>query len=210
MIVIEQLTHKFFIFVIVLLLCFFAWSCYMVFTIENAAVYKENGIIENIQVLILCITFFIFLAPPFYQKRNDKLISLFFSLLIVNFILRELDVEKFDIPKVLILIGSGVGRKVLLAIGFVSILLYAAFDIKHYLHLSLKLLQSRTGILILIAPIFLFMGGFFEDAQFPHHEYFEEMSELIGYVFLLFAATILFYQPLGHRYQYDKICRKNT
>jgi hypothetical protein len=38
---------------------------------------------------------------------------LFFSLLCYTFVLRELHVEKFDVPKVLIFIGSGAGHKTL-------------------------------------------------------------------------------------------------
>jgi hypothetical protein len=106
-------------------------------------------------------------------------------------------VEEFDIPKILILIGSGIGRKAILAVGFVSILLYATFNFKYYKSLSIQLFQSKAGILIIISPFFLFLGGFFEDAQFQHHEYFEELSELIGYLFLFCAASLVFNKPLA-------------
>lgn len=190
--------NKFFAFVISLFLCFFCWSLYTVFFTENASIYKENGIVENTQVFILFITFLIFIIPSLYQSRSDKLIFIFFSLLILNFMLRELDVEEFNLPKILIIVGSGTGKKILLAIGFTGILLYATFNIKHYMCLSIELLRSKAGHLIFLAPIFLFLGGFFEDAQFQHHEYFEEISELIGYILLLLAASMFFNQPLGN------------
>ncbi len=193
----NNIRNKFFILVLSLFFMFFGWSFYLVFFLNNASFYKENGTLENIQVLLLFATFLIFLLPTLYQKRNDKLIFGFFSLLILNFILRELDVEELVIPKILILIGSGTGRKVLLAIGFVSILLYATFNFKYYTNLSKELFQSKAGALIVISPIFLFLGGFFEDAQFQHNEYFEEISELIGYILLFFVALIFFNRSLG-------------
>ena len=191
--------NKLFILVLSLFFIFFCWSFYVVFFLNNASFYKENGTLENIQVLLLFATFLIFLLPTLYQKRDDKLIFGFFSLLIFNFILRELDVEEFAIPKILILIGSGIGRKVILAIGFVSLLLYATFNFKYYTNLSKELLQSKAGALIVISPIFLFLGGFFEEAQFQHNEYFEEISELIGYILLFFVALIFFNRSLGVR-----------
>lgn len=195
----NNIRNKFFILVLSLFFMFFCWSLYIVFFLNNASFYQENGMLENIQVLLLFVTFLIFLLPTLYQKRNDKLIFGFFSLLILNFILRELDVEELDVPKILILIGSGIGRKVLLAIGFVSILLYASFNYKYYANLSKELLQSRAGALIFISPVFLFLGGFFEEAQFQHNEYFEEISELIGYILLFFVALIFFNRSLGER-----------
>ncbi|MEE9336898.1 MAG: hypothetical protein V3U87_02375 [Methylococcaceae bacterium] len=105
--------------------------------------------------------------------------------------------EEFDIPKILILIGSGIGRKVILAVGFVSMLLYATFNFKYYKYLSMKLFQSKAGILIIISPFFLFLGGFFEEAQFQHHEYFEELSELVGYLLLFCSASLVFNKPLA-------------
>jgi uncharacterized membrane protein YhaH (DUF805 family) len=190
----NNIRNKFFILVLSLFVIFFCWSFYIVFFLNNASFYKENGMLENTQVLLLFVTFLIFLLPTLYQNRNDKLIFGFFSLLTLNFILRELDV-----PKLLILIGSGIGRKVLLAIGFVSILLYASFNYKYYANLSKELLQSRAGALIFISPVFLFLGGFFEEAQFQHNEYFEEISELIGYILLFFVALIFFNRSLGER-----------
>lgn len=201
MINIDHPINKVFAVVILLFLCFFCWSLYTVFITENESIYKENGIVENTQVFILFITFLAFIIPSFYQNRNDKLIFIFFSLLILNFMLRELDVEEFNLPKILIIIGAGIGKKILLAIGFTSILLYATFDIKHYLHLSNELLRSKAGSLIFTAPVFLFLGGFFEDAQFQHHEYFEEISELTGYILLLLAASVFFNKPLGNKHQ---------
>lgn len=175
-------------FVILLFLCFCSWSLLSVFLFDNISLYQENGLLENAQVLILFITFFVFFLLSVNQKRNDKLIVTFFALLSFNFILREIDVEEFDIPAVFILFGSGVGRKALLAMGFLGIFFFAMLNVKYYAGLSKSLLGSRVGTLFFMAAVFLFAGGFFEEAAFLHHTYFEELSELTGYILLLLAS----------------------
>ncbi len=193
---VNQVTRLSTILVIALFLCFSLWSLYSVFLFDNTSLYQENGLLENIQALLLFATFLTFLIPALYQKRNDKLILIFFALLSFNFILREVDVDELDIPNILILLGSGIGRKVLLAIGFISIIFYALLKAKYYTNLSINLLKSSTGILLFLSAVFLFMGGFFEEAKFQHHTYFEELSELTGYVLFFLASLILIDKPL--------------
>jgi hypothetical protein len=74
----------------------------------------------------------------------------------------------------------------MLAVGFISIIFYALFNVKYYVKLSISLLRSRAGFLLVMTSVFLFAGGIFEEQQFQHHEFFEELSELIGYVLFLF------------------------
>ena len=185
---VKQVTRVSFNVIVAVFLCFSLWSLYSVFLFDNISLYQENGLLENIQAILLFITFLVFLLPALFQKRNDKLILIFFALLSFNFILRELDVEKFDLPNILILLGSGIGRKILIAIGFIGITIYALFNVKYYFNLSIHLLKSSAGILFFMAAVFLFVGGFFEDAEFQHHVYFEEQSELLGYVLYLLAS----------------------
>ena len=92
------------------------WSSYSVYARNKTSIYAENGLLENIQVITIAIV---------YQKRTDKLILLFFSFLCLSFALREVDVEDLSIPSVLKYIGSGIGRNVLLAAGFVTMFSYA-------------------------------------------------------------------------------------
>lgn len=188
---VNQVTRLSYILVISSFLCFSLWSLYSVFLLDNTLLYQENGLLENIQVLLLVVTFLTFLLPALYQQRNDKLILLFFALLSFNFILREVDVEEFELPNILILLGSGIGRKILLAIGFIGIIFYALLNAKYYANLSICLLKSSTGILLFLSAVFLFLGGFFEEGKFQHHTYFEELSELVGYVLFFLSSLIL-------------------
>ena len=173
-----------------LFLCFATWSLRLVLLFDDVSFYQENGILENTQVLLLIVIFFVFFIPSTYQKRKDKLFLIFFALLSFNFILREIDVEEFDIPSFFILFGSGIGRKIMLAVGFISIIFYALFNVKYYVKLSISLLRSRAGFLLAMTSVFLFAGGLFEEQQFQHNEFFEELSELIGYVLFLLVSFL--------------------
>jgi fumarate reductase subunit D len=144
-------------------------------------------------LIIACLVFFL---PIIYQKRTDKLILGFFSLLCLNFILREFNVGELDIPNILILIGSGIGRKLILAIGFFSMFCYALYNRTHYQNEIKIFIFSKKTILLGVAAILLFLGGFFEEAQqLPHHVYLEETSEWAGYVLILITAFIYAKKP---------------
>lgn len=197
--IVSQVVRVCFFITISLFLCFTLWSLRLVFFFDHISFYEENGILENTQVFVLMVTFFVFFLPPIYQKRKDKLILVFFALLSFNFILREIDVEEFNVPSIVMLFGSGIGRKVMLAIGFVSIVLYASFNAKYYAKLSITLLLSRVGFLLCMSSVFLFAGGFFEEQPFRHHEYFEELSELIGYVLFLLVSFLFLDRSLNEQ-----------
>lgn len=78
----------------------------------------------------------------------------------------------------------------MLVIGFSSLLFYAVFNIRYYKNYVKTLVQSTAGKLVAVTALFLFMGDFFEDASFQHHVYFEEIFELLGYIFLFWAALL--------------------
>jgi hypothetical protein len=168
---------------------FALWSAYAVFVWNRTDLHAENGLIENTQVVLLLIACLAFLAPIAFETRSDKLILLFYSLLCYSFILRELEVQEFDIPEVLIFIGSGIGRNTIGAVAFTAIVAYAFFHFSYYKKAAIEFLASRSGILVLLGGGFLFLGDGMENQKaLIHHEYFEEIFELCGYVFILLAA----------------------
>ena len=120
------------------------WSLFSGVWLENTSVFSENGLLENVQALTLIITLFFFLAPTFNRFRSDRLLGVFFCFLTLSFILRELDIETFDLPNILILMGSGQGRNLLLAVGILSTIGFALFKFRYYLDLSVCFLKSTV------------------------------------------------------------------
>ena len=168
-----------------------AWSFYGVIGLNDFNIFDENSLLENTQAFVLLLVFFLFLVPLFEPFRGDKLIAVFFAILTLAFLLREVDIEKFDLPKILILLGSGNGRNILLALGFLSTLGFALFKFRYYLDLARCFLRNRTGFATLVAGLFLIVGDMFEKIDVPYHVLYEESLELLGYAFLLSAAARL-------------------
>jgi len=175
--------------VAILYVCIFLWLSYLVVILDKDTIYAENGLLENLQVLTLLVSCITFFTPVINQKRKDKSMLLFFSLLSLAFILREVDVERLDVPSILIFLGSGVGRNTLLSLGFIAIIIYAVLNFTHHKKLAKLFFSSRGGVLLIFAGIFLITGDRFEHhGPKDLHVFIEEMFELLGYVFMLVAA----------------------
>jgi hypothetical protein len=182
---IKRLSSMSYILIIIVLL----WACASAMLLGDVSVYDENHLLENIQALTLGLSLLLFLIPLADSSRNDRLIAAFFSVLVLGFILRELDVEKFDLPSVVVFLGSGKGRNAMLAIGFFVVLSVAVFNFRYYFSLAKCFIRSRVGITALTAGIFLVVGDMFEKINIPYHVLIEESLELIGYTILLSAAS---------------------
>lgn len=176
---------------------FIGWLSYIVFQENGVHVYAENSVIENIQAYLLAIASSVYLMTAIFEQRSDKLIIVFCSVLCLGFLLRELDVERFDIPYALILIGSGTGRNVILTAAIVVILGCAAFRFSHYKAVSARFLKSRSGQLLIAGGVFLLVGQFFEKHHsIAHHVFLEEIHELFGY-FLILLSSVLSSSVIG-------------
>jgi len=166
------------------------WTGYSVFISHDVAIYKENGLIENAQAIMLALACLVFIVPIALEKRPDKLIYLFCSFTCYGLVLRELDVEKFSlVPDSLKTIWHGIGRNITITAGIILILYYASRNLPYYKIAFVKFIKSTSGRLLCLAIIFVLFGEFLEkQATVLHHIYFEEIFELCGYFFILTAA----------------------
>lgn len=171
----------------------FIYSGVQVLLFNNVDVYQENALLENLQALILSISFFVFLMV-LKEKRNDRTLVLFFAILCLSFVLRELDVERFDLPEIIIFLGAGKGRNFMLLAGFSTTLF---FFIKHrvaYNKVLRAFISSPMFRLLMAAMVALIASDIFERSSLDHHVYYEEISELFGYTLLLVASIHFFPQ----------------
>lgn len=165
------------------------WSADAVFLRQEAAVYEENGPIEALQAIVLAASCLGFLSSVVRKGQGGKAILLFCSLLCYSFVLRELDVERFDVPAVIKLVGSGAGRNATLAVAFSALLIYVASRFSRYRKALLLFLREKPGILLMAGGLFLFAGDIFEKSHgIIHYGFFEEIFELYGYGFILWSA----------------------
>lgn len=165
------------------------WSAHDVFIAGDAAIYSEDGLLETLQAILLGIGCLVFLAPVASRKKPGKLIFLFCSLLCYSFVVRELDVELLNVPEVVKFIGSGIGRNASLVLAFSAMLIYALANFSYYKKAGLQFLKSKAGILLMLGGVLLQIGDLFEKSYaLQHHVFFEEFSELSGYVLILLSA----------------------
>lgn len=167
----------------------FLWTAHSVFILNITSIYAENGLLENTQVILLAISCIVFLIPIALEKKPEKLILLFCSLLCYSFILRELNFESLDVPNAIKFISFGVGRNITLTAAFIALFSYAAFRFSYYKNAGVSFIRSKSGILLMSGGLFLIVGDLFEKrSTIIHHVYWEELFELCGYCFILLSA----------------------
>ncbi len=151
--------------------------------------FAENKAIENIEVCFLVLGFFAFVYGFF--TCHTQSIALCSITICFGFILRELDIEKFDFPHWIIFLGSGMGRNVLLAILGLGSLAFLAKEMNFAKIIGL--LKSHFAICIYGVSCFLVLSWAFDKEVFSlqNNLIFEELSELNAY-FLIFVSSVIY------------------
>jgi len=172
--------------------CFDILAAYLVIGLEMSQLHEENGFFENMQVFLLSITIFVFFLQTIVRKNSHRVFPLAGSFLCLVFILRELDVEKLDVPQVFIMLGSGVGRNVLMAILGILLLIYAILNFRSIQPFVPQFFFQTSSLTILAGMFFLVAGGLFdkETIETVHYQFFEEILEVTGY-YLMFAGSVI-------------------
>ena len=172
------------VFIFVAGLLFFAFG-------DSQSIYKENGLMENLQACCLVISCLLFFVAGLRLQPTLRYVVFFFSWLSFAFLLRELDIEKLNVPEIVILFGAGKGRAVFLIPLFV-LMFFILKNSKHYFKNLTVYIGSAMGIYIVFAALLLIAGWPLDKAAFdiPYRVFFEEVFELAGYYFLTIAALI--------------------
>ena len=151
----------------------------------------ESGCLEITQAAILVVALIFYVVALFHNGgKDEKMITLFFAVLMYAFILREVDFDKMGLPEPLVFMLYGKGRAITLILGFAVALIGALLKFKTYIKSTLKFIFSTRGYLIAAAAAMLWIGYYFE-----HHsnleatgELLEELCELAGYCLFLTSA----------------------
>lgn len=153
---------------------------------------EENGFTENLQAFYCALASAVFLAVFFNTPRlsHFRFFTLVFSALSFAFILRELDIEDFDLPQWAIVIGSGTGRNLLYVAMFMPLLIRLLLNFSRYFSCSIELLKTNAGIFVLSAGLLLISSGVIESTTFELHIIIEELLELGAYMSLLQGALL--------------------
>ena len=126
------------------------------------------------------------------RVRQDKIISIVLSIALFGILLREIDIEDFNIPMWIIVIGSGAGRTLLLSIMLAPVLLFIVVKYQQYYGLVKKYFLSQVGLSLILSFCLLLIGSMFEHEYLLSRTLIEESFELIAYGLFFRAVFIMF------------------
>ncbi|WP_373033508.1 hypothetical protein [Sulfurovum sp.] len=155
----------------------------------------EEGILEISQSIFIAFSMIGFAYHAFISKEIEaKLASFGLSLLSLTFLLRELDVEKLDIPYFLIILGSGLGRNLLLGSLWIILLILTLKYISVEKKKIVAFLFSTSGQLLMFSALLLVLGVMMDknvfSLQLMTTRFYEELLELLAYCFLFFVSIL--------------------
>jgi len=153
----------------------------------------KDGIVEAAQSIFIALAIAVFAYHAFISKEiKSKLVSFGFSLLSLTFLLRELDVEKLDIPSFLIMLGSGTGRNLLLGSLWIILLIWTFKYKSVEKNKIVSFLFSIPGQMLMFSSLMLVLGAMMDKNIFSLQNsttrFYEELLELLGYAYLFFAS----------------------
>jgi len=152
--------------------------------------YAENGFMENLQVIFLCLALPGFAHAALTTEHTNKTLPWFLALLVFAFIFRELDIEKFNSPAWAAFLFAGDGRALYL-FPLLGLLLKLLFNARHFIQYSGYYLDARSiSYLILAALCYGVFSEPFDKKYVPitHSDFWEESLEIAA-TMLLFAAS---------------------
>lgn len=160
----------------------------------NVGLYDEGGFIESVSAMAFLFSgvllFFLSLDKLGFERRLTQ----FFSTTCVVLYLREVDVEKLNIPDFIKFIGADTGRDVLFSLLFVYII--AMVLLRHRVGLINKVkscFRSSVSITVLIGSACLLSGAVFEECDLV---FYEEVMEMNGALFILLASVFHVKEPI--------------
>ena len=159
-------------------------------------IYRENGFLENAQVVYLVLAGIVFFAASIKNGERAPLIPLFFSILCAAFIFRELDFERISDNAIVVAFASGLGRNIIMALLIAGVLCAALLRFKFYFAESLKWFKSKSGLLFVLFGILVVAASVFEEAAkadiIAHGQFFEEYFETLAYCALFISGMVQF------------------
>lgn len=164
----------------------------------------ENGLLENIQLLLLALVFLSVAVIGFrFRKSSFKFVLCGIGLLSISLFLQELDLRRTNLDHWVIFITSDQGRIWLTALLWLPFLWFFIRNKYKFLKFIPIYLKTNSFRLMLLAGISLFIGAAFDkNILATQDNYFlEEIFELDGYAIFLLAtlSTDSFFKKYSDR-----------
>lgn len=188
--IITQLSSRPFLGLLAAWLLTISVTGYLSMRLGYTQLYAENGFMENLQVIFLCLALPGFAHAALTTEHTDKTLPWFLALLVFAFIFRELDIEKFNSPAWAAFLFAGDGRALYL-LPLLGMLLKLLFSARHFIQYASYYLDARSiTYLALAALCYGVFSELFDKKYVPieHSDFWEESLEIAA-TMLLFAAS---------------------
>jgi hypothetical protein len=151
----------------------------------DPGVAEENHLLENLQAAALFLALMLSLvnlAP--LRRRPPPYIAAGLAVLFLTLLLRELDLEKFDLPDILTTLGSGTGRNLLLGL-LCAVVLFSVARNRHRLKGDTLAYICSPLMYYLLAAATLYLVGEAMDKKLlplakPTRVFWEETAECLA------------------------------
>lgn len=168
-----------------------AFFAYDVILYEHHHIHGENALLENLQALFLGFATALFLLPSTCNAANAFL-NKAFALLCFSFLLRELDLERLGLPAVIAQLGSGTGRKLLLAFLWGWLMHNYVRSVQNKPGFLRQLLSSWKFALMLLVLALLAVSAMMDKELLAvaQPRLYEEMAETNAYFLMLILSVV--------------------
>ncbi|MDT8387870.1 MAG: hypothetical protein RQ736_10165 [Thiogranum sp.] len=156
--------------------------------------YQENGLLENIQLLLLLLCGGVLVVQLFFCTESLQRLTVLAALLLVfTFFIRECDLRLYGAAPAVTYFSDGDGRYWLLIPLWLGLGFSIVRDQQAGMRKLWQLLSSRTGVLLLLSAALLAVSVLLDKSvlQMVPSRFYEEWLEVNGYLLLLAAALSL-------------------
>lgn len=159
--------------------------------------FAEGGLVETAQAVLLGLAILLCLIQAARRQRTCGRMPLaFLALLFATLLLREVDVQDYPLPRLLVLLGSGIGRNLWLGIGWGAFFAVLAMRWQTgRIHLRDFLGRPGPSLAFAAAGIFYAAGYPFDKEWLPisaaNNLIIEEFCEFLACGFFLLTAVLL-------------------
>ncbi|MEA3469386.1 MAG: hypothetical protein U9R57_14330 [Thermodesulfobacteriota bacterium] len=184
-------SNKILISSLLLIGCFDLFIAYQVIGLKASHLHAENGFLENLQAVLLVLSIVVFLSQLFLTSKYNRIFPLGGAFLCFAFLLREIDIEDLDVPAIIIFLGSGTGRNVMVALLATVLIVYAVIHFHEIKNDIPAFFIEKSSLTILVGLILLVSGGVFDKKiHLAHYQFYEEIIEVTGY-YLVFTGAVM-------------------
>lgn len=161
--------------------------------IQDPAIANENHVMENLQAASLAIGVLVgSVALARSRSWSAQFIFMAMTLAMLVLFLREVDVEKLDLPFFLIALGSGTGRNLLMGGAAIALLVVFVRNYKALWPAVFALLRHECCLPVYLGICFYVLGEMFDKHIFAvsreYGYFFEELCENAATYFLVLGS----------------------